>query len=141
MTVPNYALVRPAVQQSDLAVLAQYMVPLMMRNMASDGFVFTDPANPEAFSAPGCIVASPSFDRDLATVTQNYVWNWVRDAAVTAREIAYARLPVAAPGGGAGGGGSGPLCDYVSFAALCQSNSDALDVAVAEAVAWLTNAL
>jgi glucoamylase len=120
----NYALVRPAVHQSDLAGLTPYLLTLMMRNVASDGFAFTDPADPQQFSAPGCIIASPSYAADQAAVTQDYVYNWTRDAAVTAAELAQASLP--APDGG----GTGPLDDYVSFAATCQQAAPGLDTAV-----------
>lgn len=113
----QYATMHSAVQRSDLTVIAQYMLPLMLRNMSSDGFVFTDPADPDKFSAPGCIIASPSFERDLASVNQDYVYNWTRDAAVAATEIALAHLPVR------DGGSSGPLRGYVNFASTCQSNA------------------
>lgn len=53
-----------------------------------------DPLDPNRFSAPGCIIASPSFDRNLASIQQNYVFNWTRDAAVAAIEIAAASEPV-----------------------------------------------
>ena len=119
----RYTRVRFTAQQSSLPALAQYMVPLMMRNMSSDGFAFTDPNAPGRFSLPGCIIASPSYDGDLASVTQDYVWNWTRDAAVTATEVALANLPDRP------GGGSGPLDDYVTFAATCQRNAPSLDVA------------
>jgi glucoamylase len=100
-----------------------------MRNIATDGYPFIDPAvfagertanGPEpdpaqAISGPGCIIASPSYRDALAEVSQNYVFNWVRDSAIVALELAAASLP-ALPGA---------LCDvlddYVRFAALCQS--------------------
>jgi len=119
----NYALVRPAVQRSDLAALPPYMLGLMLRNVSSDGFVFADPADPGRFSAPGCIIASPSFPGDLAAVNQDYVYNWTRDAAVAAAELAHAGLPHGATGG------IGPLDDYVSFASTCQQNAPGLDTA------------
>jgi glucoamylase len=106
----KYALLKPAVQRNDLQVTAQYMLPLMLQNMASDGFVFSDSSAPGQLSGPGCIVASPSYTGDLSTVTQNYVYSWTRDAAVAAIEIALAHQPVGC------GAGSGPLDDYVSFA-------------------------
>lgn len=119
----KYSLLQPATQHIDLQVMAQYMLPLMQRNMASDGFVFSDPSAPGQFSAPGAIVASPSFDADLSTVTQNYVYNWTRDAAVAAIEIALAHQPVGDTAG------SGPLDDYVNFAATCQQNTPTLALA------------
>jgi glucoamylase len=115
----RYGLVAATVPSADLGAVAQYLLPLMLRNVSSTGFVFTDPADPTRFSAPGCIIASPSFELDLASVRQNYVFNWVRDAAVAATEIAEAHQPV-------WGGGSGPLIDYVSFAGACQQNAPTL---------------
>ncbi len=125
MPEPQYAKVQSAVQQSNLTVIAKYMLPLMLRNMSSDGFVFVDPADlgeeaggaPPKFSAPGCIIASPSFGSNLPSVKQDYVYNWTRDAAVVAIEIALATLP-AGPGGSVE-----PLCDYVNFATRCQANA------------------
>jgi glucoamylase len=114
----RYGLVDATVPSADLRSIAQYLLPLMLRNVSSSGFVFTDPADPTRFSAPGCIIASPSFELDLASVRQNYVFNWVRDAAVAATEIAEAHQPVC--------GGSGPLIDYVGFADTCQQNAPTL---------------
>jgi glucoamylase len=113
----QYGLVQSEVQSADLPGLGQYLLPLMQRNFATDGFVFTDPLDPERFSAPGCIIASPSFERDLSSVKQNYVFNWTRDAAVAAIEVAVAHQPVL------GGSGSGPLGDYVRFASTCQATA------------------
>jgi glucoamylase len=116
----DYGYVQAAPAQSDLPLIARYLLPLMLRNVASDGFVFTDPADPTRFSAPGCVIASPSFDRNLDSIRQNYVFNWTRDAAVTALEIAAAQEPVRL------GSGSGPLEDYVAFAQTCQQNGPTL---------------
>jgi glucoamylase len=101
-------------QQSTLPALAQPLFDLM-RNMASDGFVFEDPLQPGSFSAPGCIVASPSYPADLGAVNQDYVFNWTRDAAVTAREIAAARVATEA------GQPNQSLVDYLAFARTSQS--------------------
>lgn len=113
MATLRYSSTELADTGQDPAVVARYFLPLMLRNVSSDGFFFTDPSDPTSFSAPGCIIASPSFERSLQAVRQNYVFNWTRDAAVTAIEIAAAQLPVRE------GDGSGPLDDYVSFADLC----------------------
>jgi glucoamylase len=113
----TYEAVLHSPERSDLSILARYLLPLMLRNVSSDGYVFTDPADPTKFSAPGSVIASPSYDRNLASVNQNYVYNWTRDAAIAAIEIALADLPVA------GGAGSGPLGDYVRFASICQENA------------------
>ena len=112
-----YARVQAALPQSSLTAIAQHMFSLMLRNMSSDGFVFADPLAPGAFSAPGCIIASPSFPGDLGTVNQDYVFNFTRDAAIAAVEIAEASMPTRP------GEGVGPLIDYVNFAQTCQNNS------------------
>jgi glucoamylase len=109
----SYGSVRPAVAAVDLSAVAARTYTLMLRNVASDGYPFSDPTDPERFSRPGCIIASPSYAQNLATVTQNYVYNWTRDAAIAALEIAAVGTP-------AGTGGSGPLDDYVRFADACQ---------------------
>jgi glucoamylase len=104
-----YANVQPAVAQADLATVAQHMFALMFRNMASDGYAFADPTDPTQFSRPGCIIASPSYHGSFPVVDQNYVFNWTRDAAITAVELAAADLPT-----------NQPLIDYVNFAQTCQ---------------------
>jgi glucoamylase len=106
-----------AAEQADFQVLAQHMFSLMLRNVASDGFLFADPANPGQFSRPGCVIAAPSYPANQPGVDQDYVFNWTRDAAVTAMEIAAAAMP-AGPGGGVE-----PLVDYVTFAKTGQDNA------------------
>ncbi|SEP29682.1 glucoamylase [Rhizobium tibeticum] len=108
---------KAAHQQTDLAALANYLVLLMLRNVTSDGYIIEDPENPGQYSAPGCVVAAPSFPTNTPGVDQDYVYNWVRDAAITAMEIAAAGLPSTQ------GGGVPALVDYVSFARLCQMNA------------------
>ncbi|MGB0093730.1 MAG: glycoside hydrolase family 15 protein [Solirubrobacteraceae bacterium] len=103
--------VQLAVGQADLATVAQHMFALMFRNVASDGYAFADPMDPSQFSRPGCIIASPSYHASFPTVDQDYVFNWTRDAAVTAVELAVAELPT-----------SQPLVDYVTFAQTCQNS-------------------
>ena len=98
------------------------MFSLMLRNMSSDGFAFADPLAAGAFSAPGCIIASPSFPADLGTVDQDYVFNFTRDAAITAVEIAAASMPTRP------GEGVQPLIDYVNFARTCQNNSGSVTI-------------
>jgi glucoamylase len=95
------------------------MFALMLRNIASDGFVFRDPdTDPPVFSKPGCIIASPSYAMNLDIVDQNYVHHWTRDAAVVAVEVAAATQP-------AGIAANPTLLDYVSFARVCQTAPDA----------------
>ncbi|MBO0881581.1 MAG: hypothetical protein J2P17_14825 [Mycobacterium sp.] len=117
----------------ELSRLRDYFLPLLMRNVATGGFPFIDPAvfpgerpgggpapDPEeALSKPGCIIASPSYRDALAEISQNYVFNWVRDAAIVAMELSTAALPDAL---------SSVLDDYVTFAARCQAGApDELD--------------
>nr|WP_299503928.1 glycoside hydrolase family 15 protein [uncultured Rhizobium sp.] len=109
---------KAAYQQTDLSSLSPYMFLMMMRNVTSDGFVLEDPMSPGHYSQPGCVIAAPSFPANTPGVDQNYVFNWVRDAAITALEIAAANLPAMPDGGGVQA-----LNDYVTFAALCQSNA------------------
>ena len=61
----RYARVQAAPQQSSLTVIAQHMFPLMLRNMASDRFVFADPGNSGSFPVPGCVIAPPSYPAAL----------------------------------------------------------------------------
>jgi glucoamylase len=109
--------VRPAALETGLEATAEHMFSLMLRNAASEGFQFTDPADPSKFSRPGCIIAAPSYPAGQPGVDQDYVFNWMRDAAITAMEIAAARMP-ARPGSGVQA-----LIDYVHFAKFCQDNA------------------
>ena len=116
--------VSPQITWSDagLPKLAQHLFSLMLRNLASDGFLFVDPnhpdpKDPQSFSLPGCIIAAPSSPANTPGIDQDYVYNWTRDAAITAIEIAAANLPAAA------GTGVQSLIDYVNFAQTCQNNA------------------
>jgi glucoamylase len=95
---------------SDLTTIGQYMFWLMFRNVASDGFVLEDPVNSGVLSQPGCVLASPSWENTATHVSQDYVYNWTRDAAVVAIELAAGTLPT-----------NQPLIDYVQFAQTCQN--------------------
>lgn len=70
--------------------LAQPMFVLMLRHVASDGFVFTNPANPQSFSQPGCIMAALSFPDNTPGADQDYVFNWMVDSSMHPIEIAAA---------------------------------------------------
>jgi len=111
--------VSPQISQSeaDLPKIAQHMFSLMLRNVASDGFLFEDPNDPQSFSLPGCIIAAPSYPANTAGIDQDYVYNWTRDAAIAAMEIAAANVPTAQ------GSGVQPLIDYINFAQTCQNNA------------------
>jgi glucoamylase len=111
----QYSSVNAATTRLDLSAIAPYLFWLMFRNVASDGLVFEAPAAPEqppppVFSRPGCILASPSWERSGAHVDQDYVYHWTRDAAVVALELAAGPLPT-----------TQPLIDYVHFAQTCQT--------------------
>ena len=106
----HYSKMQSAVTQSDLPNIAQLMYWLMLRNVASEGIVYTDPEPPNGVSLPGCIVASPSYSTDeVSKTTQDYVYNWLRDSAVAATEIALS--------GPTAGDGAAPqrLVDYMNF--------------------------
>ena len=110
----QYSLVKPAVAQSSLTTIAPYMFWLMFRSVASDGLVFDDPVNTGLISQPGCVLASPSWENTATHVSQDYVYNWTRDAAIVAIELAHGTLPT-----------SQPLVDYVQFAQICQNSAAA----------------
>ncbi len=104
----------------DLPTLVPMMFTFMFRNIASDGFVFSDPQSPGDISRdskPGCIIAAPSFPADTPGIDEDYVFNWVRDGAITAMEVAKGELPTRP------GGTVQTLNDYVQFADLCHSNA------------------
>jgi glucoamylase len=111
----QYSQVRPAVAQSDLTAIAPYLFWLMFRNIASDGFVFEDPVNTGVLSQPGCVLASPSWENTATNVSRDYVYNWTRDAAIIAIELAAGPLPT-----------TQPLIDYVQFAQTCQNSANAI---------------
>ena len=109
----QYSKAQVAVAQSSLTTIAPYMFWLMFRNVASDGFVFEDPENTHALSQPGCVLASPSWE-NTGHVDQDYVYNWTRDAATVAIELAVGTIPT-----------NQPLIDYVQFAQACQNSASA----------------
>jgi glucoamylase len=116
----SYGSARPAVAQLDLATVGRYMFWLMYRNVASDGLVFDDPVNPGVVSAPGCVLASPSWENSATHVTQDYVYHWTRDAAVVALELAWAYANGTLPDNQA-------LTDYVRFSQACQASAGDFD--------------
>jgi glucoamylase len=116
----SYGSVRPAVAQANLVTVARYMFWLMYRNVASDGLVFDDPVNAGILSAPGCVLASPSWENTATHVTQDYVYHWTRDAAIVALELAWAYANGTLPD-------TQPLIDYVTFSATCQQSAGDFD--------------
>jgi glucoamylase len=111
----QYSLVRPTLAQLNPTAVAPYMFWLMFRNVASDSFVFDDPVNTGVLSRPGCVLASPSWENGATHVSQDYVYNWTRDAAIAAIELAAGPLPT-----------SQPLIDYVQFAQTCQASASGI---------------
>src|SRR5688572_22576423 len=94
----------------DLPALVPLMYAFMFRNIASDGFTFSDPQAPGDYSKdskPGCVIAAPSFPAETAGIDEDYVFNWVRDGAITAMEVAKADMPTGL------GGSVQTLNDYV----------------------------
>ena len=116
----SYGSVRPAVAQVNLATLANYMFWLMYRNVASDGLVFDDPVHAGIVSAPGCVLASPSWENSVTQVTQDYVYHWTRDAAIVALELAWGYSSGMLPDNQA-------LIDYVTFSQTCQQSAGDFD--------------
>ena len=114
----TYSNVAPStsIEPSSFPTVAQYLFWLMFRNVASDGFVFEDPIRAGAVSAAGCVLAAPSWENTGAQVTQDYVYNWTRDAAVVALELAHGTLPT-----------TQPLINYVQFAQSCQTSGGDFD--------------
>jgi glucoamylase len=116
----SYGTVRLGVPQSDPTAVAPYLFWLMFRNVASDGLVFADPVNEGVVSAPGCVLASPSWENSATHVTQDYVYHWTRDAAIVALELSAAYTSGVLPD-------NQPLIDYVTFSATCQASAGDFD--------------
>jgi glucoamylase len=108
------------VTQANLPVVAKYMFWLMYRNVASDGLVFDDPVHAGIISAPGCVLASPSWENTATHVTQDYVYHWIRDSAIVALELAWAYANGTLPD-------NQPLIDYVTFSQTCQRSAGDFD--------------
>jgi glucoamylase len=115
--ITEWARPQGGLEAPDLQAVAQHMYSLMLRNIATEGFVFSDPVTPGNFSKPGCVLAAPSYPANTPGINQDYVFNWTRDAAITALELC-----AAAPGGGPSSTVDS-LIDYVTFAQTCQNNA------------------
>lgn len=113
-----YANAQPAIATLDPVAPVPHLYALMLRNIATDAWRFADPNNPSQFSRPGCVIASPSYPLEDAAVNQDYVYNWTRDAAFVAVELAR----VAAEGDVSA---VHNLADWASFAEACQLNAAA----------------
>ena len=118
----NYNKVHPgaSLDAGEPSGVAAYMLTLMLRNVATADYAIPDPYVPGAFSAPGCVIASPSYvayPGDVAVIDQDYVFNWTRDAAMTVSELICADQGLL-PGQSL----SDLLSSYVSFAQACQDS-------------------
>src|ERR1700709_1816671 len=111
----RYDTLTPPITQ-DLAAVTPFIAMLMLRNVATDGWVFADPVDPGRSSRPGCVIASPSFPGQTPDLNQNYVYNWTRDAAIVPLEIASGTDPVLSIGA------PQHLSDWLTFAEACQTN-------------------
>jgi glucoamylase len=107
-----YSAVQTALDASSFDAIALRMRCLMLRNIAGREYRFLDPRG--AMSAPGCIIASPSYPANDPGTDQDYVHNWTRDAALTAIELAAQGHPLRELPN-----------DYVDFAAACQAAAQA----------------
>jgi glucoamylase len=108
------------------------MFSLMQRNIATSGFVLADhnasvaPPAPGGFTAPGCILASPSwsvggysYPGNVAPISYDYVFNWTRDAAITV-SVVLSQVPAQIPLLAA----TAILANYVNFAETCQASGN-----------------
>jgi glucoamylase len=115
----SYARVATAGDDSDLVEFAATAQVFMRRNVAARAGAFHDANDPAVPAAAGCVIASPSYPAaDPGLTDQNYVFHWIRDAALTAVELS--RAPVTD-----GHGVDRALCDYVAFSRVCQDSAAA----------------
>jgi glucoamylase len=120
MAPADYLDVQPSAQKSSLQAVADHLFPLMLRNLATDDFVFVDPGSSGRTSAPGCVLASPTYPYPPVPEgqggPQDYLFNWTRDAAIAAMELGAPSAPLS-PAQRAQ-----RLGDYISFAQTCQAH-------------------
>lgn len=95
----RYLDVAPAADKVTFPAVAWHMFALMRRNLATDDFVFVDPGAAGTVSAAGATLASPTYPDPPVPAgqggPQDYLFNWVRDAAITALELAAPSAPLA----------------------------------------------
>jgi len=122
----------PEASSANPSAVAPYLFSLMQRNIATSGFVLADhnasvlPPAPGGFTAPGCILASPSwsvggysYPGNVAPISYDYAFNWTRDSAITVSVVlsqAAAQIPVVAA--------TGILANYVNFAETSQASGN-----------------
>jgi glucoamylase len=139
----------PVSSGTDPSVVVPYLFALMQRNIATAGFVIADhnqssnPPAPGGFSAPGCVLASPSWEvagynypGNVAQIGEDYAFNWTRDAAITMSTLlstASTLLPATAT--------AQLFSNYVAFASTCQASGGVLGQAKYTPEAWPTGAV
>lgn len=114
MSKLEYSYAVPLINYREITEFSDLLFFLMLRNISTKGWIFRGSSGVE--SIPGCIIASPSHPPESSTspdyTDQDYVYNWTRDSAITAIELANSLvLP------------SAYLSDYIDFALKAQ-NSD-----------------
>jgi glucoamylase len=95
------------------------MFSQMMRNIATTGFQIVDHNQPASFSNPGCVLASPSwpsYPGNVATISQDYVFNWTRDAAIAVSAV-LGQPPALVPPEAS----TEVFMNYVNFVSNCQT--------------------
>ncbi len=135
----NGAAVPPGTSGADPSAVAPYMFSLMQRNIATNGFRMADHSVAGSFSLPGCVLASPSwptYPGDVAGISEDYVFNWTRDAAITVSAF-LGQAPALAPTEAA----TQILAGYVDFASTCQSGGGLLGQAKYTPEGWPTGAV
>ena len=110
----EYSNAVPVINSREVTEFSDLLFFLMLRNISTKGWVFRGSAGVE--SIPGCIIASPSHPPESPTsvdyTDQDYVYNWTRDSAIAAIELANSLvLP------------SAYLSNYIDFSLKAQ-NSD-----------------
>jgi glucoamylase len=133
------ATVPPGTSGADPSAVGPHMFSLMQRNIATDGFLIADHNVAGGFSLPGCVLASPSwptYPGDVAGISEDYVFNWTRDAAITVSAF-LDQAPALAPVEAA----TRILAGYVNFASTCQSGGGILGQAKYTPEGWPTGAV
>ncbi len=123
MITINYRSVEINYNQIDFGNLTEIMANLMIRNFSTKDRIFyaatdwsksTDKSE-RIESKPGCIIASPTFPCKpipKSITDQDYVFHWVRDAAISIMELGYFKDKY-----------TSYIEDYVDFSRLIQTNA------------------
>ena len=127
MTPLSYSKIKPAAggQGGDPSGVAPYLLSLLLRNISTSSYTLADTSadasgGKAAFSAAGCVIASPSYagyPGNVAVISQDYVYNWTRDGAITVSELLSAPAEWIPPEAA-----TQTLADYITFADTCQQS-------------------